>query len=171
MVDDRAGNQMWEDSHELTVGQEGLIPGLSAIGIDQIGRLGEGKEGDTQWQDNMWQVKPVRTSYCIHRAEEEVRILEVPQQRDVNDDAKNQPAFTRGCLWHILVDGSALRDFVPSCQRLQMPAYPIVKADGGCQQRHVVIVPPAIKEKRRQYQPKCPILTPFPAHEEKADNR
>ncbi len=96
VVDDGAGNQLREEGHEEGVMQEAVFVGLATIGVDQVGDLLEGEEGDRQRQDDGLQYQVV-AEQGVEVVNEEVGVLVVAQQAKIGGNAGDQNGL--GSAW------------------------------------------------------------------------
>src|SRR6266850_913301 len=69
--------------------QRAGFAGLPLVRVDQVGDLGEGKEGNADRQDDFLELK-TRAGQRIQRIDEEVRILVVAEQAEVECDGGDQ---------------------------------------------------------------------------------
>ena len=137
VIQNRACYQMGENRHEFAIGHKRMITCLTAIGINQISRLGKGKKRDTKRKHNVRQVKTCSNN-IICRRQKEIRVLEIPKQDDIDDNAKDEPRFRVRLL-----------DPLPD---------KIVEQNRGKEQRYIAIVPIPVKDKGCQHEPEGRIV-------------
>src|SRR5262249_30796932 len=146
-MQDRAREQVWEETdEERVVGDAGLAR-LAAVHVDEIRDLGEGEEADAQRQHEMRQRK--RLSEQIRGVRErEIRVLEYAEQQQVSGDAaaKDQPPARRLAA--------------------QCTADEEIERDAAKDQWQVARVPPRIEEQRRGDEPRNRPGRPAPEREE-----
>ena len=67
VADNRPCNEMRKNRHKFQISQKRMFGALFAIGINQVGALGEGKKGYTQGQNNMRQIITILPELTIRR--------------------------------------------------------------------------------------------------------
>jgi hypothetical protein len=94
VVDDRAGDQLREEGDEQGIGKKAVVPHLAAVGIDQIGDLLEGEEGDREWQHDRAEVG-VDGRHVLDRPRQKPRIFEPADGAEIERDAEREEGFRR----------------------------------------------------------------------------
>ena len=82
VMDDGPRDQLGEKADKQTVAQEAVLPGLTPVGIDNVGNLLECEKGDGQRQDDSVEVE-AGAQRLIGDVDEEIRVFEIAQQPHV----------------------------------------------------------------------------------------
>jgi len=119
-----------EERHERRILEQTPSPGDAAVDIDQVGDLYKREEGDAQGKDDvplhLWQ------QACPGEVvEQEVRVLEVPEEGEVHSDSQGQEK------------SRAAPRSVEQC------APEIIEGNGQQDQQDKLRIPVAVKDKRR----------------------
>ena len=90
ILDDRAGNQLWEEGYEKTEIDDVFRSGnFAAIDIEQIGKHREGKEGQSDGDGKL-----LRFHRCAEQAgdafQQETVVLEKTKQQQIYNHGGNQ---------------------------------------------------------------------------------
>jgi hypothetical protein len=147
VVDDRPGDELGEEGDEEQVVGEVVFAGLAAVGIDEVGDLLEGEEGNAERQHDVRQVE-VEAGQSLDGAVEEAGVLEPAEQAEVGGDAEGEHQPGRREPAGGGSGGSAIR--APCGEE----AAEVIVADAGAaDQEQVDRFPPAVIEERGDHQP------------------
>jgi hypothetical protein len=123
-----------EEHHEEAVFEEVVLLDLAAAGIDQIGDLLKGKEGDPERQQDVLQDE-IGLEQLVGRLDEEIGVFEIAEHREIDDDAEGQQQRHPIAAAHLPIGGEPARDQE-------------IKQREAEQQRHIDRIPPAVKKDR-----------------------
>ena len=129
MVNDRARDQVWKESHEECVVVEARLARLVAPHVDEERDLREREEADAERQRKT-ELQRRNPSGLRQRAQDEVGVLEYAEQGEVGGDAGHEPAM-------------------PVRRALDPMGEPEIDSDAGADQLQMRGIPPAIEEQRR----------------------
>ena len=140
MMDNRSGDELGKESDKQGVVEKIIFFGLAMIAVHQVSDLLECEKADAQGQRDS-RHRNGSTQHCVHVLHKEIRILEIPKQGDVEDDAKNQhsSAVQDGVIFQIFCDAPELSGKIHSKY--------VVHQNGGKNDGEKRKLPVGIKEK------------------------
>ena len=154
MVDDGPGDQLREERHEQSVVDKTDVVGLTAVGVDQVGDLLKGEEGDRKGQDYGAEMV-VGSGDEVQVVDEEVGILVVTQEAKVGGDTRVQQGEPVPVA--VSIPGG------------QVPAQEVVEQHRADNKQQVGGVPPAVEEQGSDHQPgEAGLFAKVPDDEEEA---
>lgn len=91
VIENRPGNEMWENGYKEAIRQKVVTLGLSPVGIHEIGKLCECEEGYADGHYNS-RDKERGVEGKVAGLEEETRIPEIPEQPQIHHRPQNEEA-------------------------------------------------------------------------------